>query len=71
VHRDADDLSTGKNVILGIMKECKDVGIKDRSMAWNTDLIETVKLNNLIKQVGQAGGRGRAWRTRWLPTPRI
>ena len=71
MHRNADDLSKGKDVIVGIVKEYKDVGIKDRSMAWNTDLIETVKLDNLIKQAAQAGGRGRAWRTRWLPTPRV
>ena len=43
VHRNADDLSKGKDVIVGIMKEYKDVGIKDRSMAWDTDLTETVK----------------------------
>ena len=26
----------------------KDLGIKDRSMIWNTDLIETLELENLI-----------------------
>ncbi len=31
-HRTADDLSKGKDVIVGVMKEYKDVGIKDR--AW-------------------------------------
>ncbi len=59
MHRNADDLSKGKDVIVGIVKEFKDVVIKEHSMSWNTALIETVKLDNLIQSV-QAGGRGRA-----------
>ena len=31
----------------------KDVGITDRSMIWNTDLIETLELENLINQAAQ------------------
>jgi succinate dehydrogenase / fumarate reductase, flavoprotein subunit len=27
-----------------------DVGIKDRSLVWNTDLIETLELDNLLAQ---------------------
>merc|ERR1712084_202896 len=30
-----------------------DVGISDRSMIWNTDLIETLELENLINQASQ------------------
>ena len=26
----------------------KDVGIKDRSMIWNSDLVETLELRNLL-----------------------
>ena len=33
VHRNAVELSKGKDVIVGIMKEYKEVGIRDRSMA--------------------------------------
>merc|ERR1711972_1244560 len=40
-------------VIDGIMKKYKDVGISDRSMVWNTDLIETLELENLINQAAQ------------------
>merc|ERR1712050_419782 len=43
----------GKDVIDGIMKKYKDVGISDRSMVWNTDLIETLELENLINQAAQ------------------
>ena len=55
MHRNADDLSKGKDVIVGIMEEYKDVGIKDRTISWNTDLIETVELDNVINQAVQAG----------------
>merc|ERR1712217_809777 len=53
VYRNAEDLAKGKDVIDGIMKKYKDVGISDRSMVWNTDLIETLELENLINQAAQ------------------
>jgi len=53
VYRNADDLATGKGVISSIMKKYKDVGISDRSMIWNTDLIETLELENLLNQAVQ------------------
>merc|ERR1712190_567665 len=53
VYRNADDLLKGKEVIDGIMKKYKDVGITDRSMVWNTDLIETLELENLLNQAAQ------------------
>ena len=56
VHRNADDLSKPQGVIVGITKEYKDLGTKDRSVAWNTDLTETVKLDKVINQAVQAGG---------------
>jgi succinate dehydrogenase / fumarate reductase, flavoprotein subunit len=38
-----------------------DIGIKDRSLIWNTDLIETLELDNMISQavltVHQAANR--------------
>merc|ERR1711994_837535 len=42
VYRNAEDLKTGVGVVDGVLKKYKDVGIKDRSMVWNTDLIETL-----------------------------
>jgi succinate dehydrogenase (ubiquinone) flavoprotein subunit len=53
VYRNADDLKLGKGVVEGIMKKYKDVGVTDRSMIWNTDLIETLELENLINQATQ------------------
>lgn len=31
-----------------VVKSFKDVGIKDRGLIWNTDLIETWELENLL-----------------------
>merc|ERR1719203_1628809 len=53
VYRNSEDLAKGKGVIDEIMKKYKDVGIQDRSMVWNTDLIETLELENLINQAAQ------------------
>merc|ERR1712003_605809 len=53
VYRNAEDLKTGKDVVDGVLKKYKDVGIKDRSMIWNTDLIETLELENLLNQAAQ------------------
>merc|ERR1712217_94825 len=53
VYRNDKDLKKGKEAIKGIMKKYKDIGITDRSMIWNTDLIETLELENLINQASQ------------------
>lgn len=53
VYRNAADLAAGKEKIQVIMKKFKDVGVTDRSMVWNTDLIETIDLENLINQACQ------------------
>merc|ERR1711998_401753 len=53
VYRNSEDLKIGKVKVAEVMKKYKDVGITDRSMVWNTDLIETLELENLIKQATQ------------------
>jgi len=53
VYRNADDLKKGIVEIPKIMKKYKDVGIKDRSLIWNTDLVETLELENLLNQASQ------------------
>merc|ERR1711948_30092 len=53
VYRNSDDLAKGKDIVDAIMKKYKDVGISDRSMVWNTDLIETLELENLLNQAAQ------------------
>ena len=35
------------------MRKCKDIGVTDRSLVWNTDLIETLELENLHNQACQ------------------
>jgi succinate dehydrogenase (ubiquinone) flavoprotein subunit len=53
VYRNGEDLKKGVDVIKGIMKEYKNIGIKDRSLVWNTDLIEAMELENLLSQASQ------------------
>jgi len=53
VYRNSEDLKKGTVEIPKIMKKYKDVGIKDRSLIWNTDLIETLELENLLNQASQ------------------
>jgi len=53
VYRNSEDLKKGIGEIPKIMKKYKDVGIKDRSMIWNTDLVETLELENLLNQASQ------------------
>jgi len=53
VYRNSEDLAKGKEEIPKIMKKYKDVGIKDRTLIWNTDLIETLELENLLNQASQ------------------
>merc|ERR1712100_416584 len=53
VYRNSADLAKGKGAILDVLKKYKDIGISDRSMIWNTDLIETLELENLLGQAAQ------------------
>merc|ERR1712187_656273 len=53
VYRNAEDLAIGKVEVDKIMKKYKDVGVSDQTMIWNTDLIETLELENLINQACQ------------------
>merc|ERR1719160_1911431 len=53
VYRNSADLKKGTEEIPKIMKKYADVGIVDRGLVWNTDLIETLELKNLINQASQ------------------
>ena len=33
-----------------IVEDFNDIGTKDKSMIWNTDLLETIELQNLLQQ---------------------
>ncbi|HEX7819388.1 MAG TPA: succinate dehydrogenase flavoprotein subunit [Sphingobium sp.] len=50
VFRDSTLLSEGVSKMQAVNKRLQDVGIKDRSMIWNTDLVETLELDNLLSQ---------------------
>jgi len=50
VFRTADVLAEGVEKIAEVYKTFVNVGITDRSLIWNSDLIETLELENLLAQ---------------------
>jgi succinate dehydrogenase / fumarate reductase flavoprotein subunit len=50
VFRDEETLEAGKGRIDAVYARMADIGVTDRSLIWNTDLIETMELDNLIAQ---------------------
>jgi succinate dehydrogenase / fumarate reductase flavoprotein subunit len=50
VFRTADLMEEGKVKLGAIYRRMEDIAITDRSLIWNTDLIETLELDNLISQ---------------------
>jgi len=50
VFRDTALLDEGKVQLAATYAKMQDIGIKDRSLIWNTDLVETLELDNLISQ---------------------
>ena len=46
-------MQEGVRKITEVDKRFADVGIRDRSMIWNTDLIETLELQNLLTNAVQ------------------
>ncbi|MFZ5704623.1 MAG: succinate dehydrogenase flavoprotein subunit [Pseudomonadota bacterium] len=50
VFRDSELLSEGLTLIDDVYKTISDVGITDRSLIFNTDLIETLELDNMLPQ---------------------
>ena len=50
VFRDNALLAEGKAKMAEIYASLGDVAIKDRSLVWNTDLVETLELDNLLAQ---------------------
>jgi succinate dehydrogenase / fumarate reductase flavoprotein subunit len=50
VFRTGETLAEGKQKISRVFDMFKDVGVSDRSMVWNSDLIETLELSNLLSQ---------------------
>ncbi|MCS5550846.1 MAG: succinate dehydrogenase flavoprotein subunit [Gammaproteobacteria bacterium] len=50
VYRTAKTLEEGRKLIAGVFSDLKDIGIKDRSLIWNSDLIEALEFENMIIQ---------------------
>jgi succinate dehydrogenase / fumarate reductase flavoprotein subunit len=50
VFRTAEVLQQGVGKIREVWNEAEDINVKDRSLIWNTDLIETLEFDNLISQ---------------------
>ncbi len=50
VFRTEDSLAEGVEKVTAIAEQIKDVSVTDRTMVWNTDLMETLELDNLISQ---------------------
>ena len=50
VFRDSELLQEGKALLSQAYKRMEDIAVTDRSMIWNSDLVETLELDNLISQ---------------------
>ena len=61
VFRTAETLEQGVRKIHDVASSMSDHGISDRSMIWNTDLVEALELENLLEQaivtLGSAANR--------------
>ncbi|MCX7034915.1 MAG: succinate dehydrogenase flavoprotein subunit [Arenimonas sp.] len=50
VFRTGETLKHGVDAILQVVKSFQDVRVTDRSLIWNSDLVETLELQNLLGQ---------------------
>jgi succinate dehydrogenase / fumarate reductase, flavoprotein subunit len=50
VFRTGETLNEGKRRLADVFASFEDVSVTDRSLVWNTDLIETLELDNLLGQ---------------------
>ncbi len=50
VFRTSESLSEGVTKVAGIAEMMSDVSVSDKSLIWNTDLMETLELDNLMGQ---------------------
>ena len=48
VYRDEETLKKGIDIMKDIFASFKNINVSDKSMIWNTDLVETLELNNLL-----------------------
>jgi len=50
VYRNGDDLRKGVKIVADVVKLYDQVTVEDKSLIWNTDLIEAMELENLLTQ---------------------
>ena len=50
VYRDGENLKEGITVMKDIFNSFQHINVTDKSLIWNTDLVETLELNNLLLQ---------------------
>ena len=50
VFRTGEILEEGKKLLADVWASMEDISVADRSMVWNTDLAETLELDNLMRQ---------------------
>ncbi|MEP6344033.1 MAG: succinate dehydrogenase flavoprotein subunit [Maricaulaceae bacterium] len=50
VYRTAESMAEGLEKVTAIAEQIKDVSVSDKTMIWNTDLMETLELDNLVAQ---------------------
>ncbi|KAH8069596.1 hypothetical protein JL720_11893 [Aureococcus anophagefferens] len=73
VYRTAESLAEGCEKIQKNVEAFADIGVTDRSLIWNTDLIETIELRNLHQRgddhVRRRGAQGEPRRARGRTRP--
>ena len=50
VYRSEEKMLEGKNKLLSLLNDFKNIKINDQSLIWNTELIEALELKNLLSQ---------------------
>ena len=50
VFRTGSTLANGQRTIRDVHRQVADIGVFDRGMVWNTDLVETLEFDNLLAQ---------------------
>ena len=67
VYRTQDSLLEGISKINNVVNSFSDVGVSDKSLIWNTDLVETLELRNLLPNAAAtmhaAEAKGISWCT--------
>nr|VFK38162.1 MAG: succinate dehydrogenase subunit A [Candidatus Kentron sp. TC]VFK38829.1 MAG: succinate dehydrogenase / fumarate reductase flavoprotein subunit [Candidatus Kentron sp. TC]VFK54426.1 MAG: succinate dehydrogenase / fumarate reductase flavoprotein subunit [Candidatus Kentron sp. TC] len=61
VFRTQETLDEGVKLIAEVWESMKDIKVSDRSLVWNSDLVETLELDNLMRQaiITMHGARNR------------